>query len=523
MLAEGDVSGGVRLVELVAALSLATDLGLGLPQEHVLRQTTIAARLAALAGLSDAQQVAVYYTSLLAWVGCVSDSHELAKWFGDEAHLRAASYQVDKKGLPMMTFMVGHVGDGSPPVRRLTTIARFLSGGSREAGASLLTHCQTAGLLAARLGLGDTVGVALSQAFERWDGKGVPGRCAGDDIDPVMRAVQIADDAEVFVRLGGIGAAVGMLRSRRGTEFDPTMVDLVTRHANDVLGDLEQDAWDETMRASDGAERSLDEPELTRVLTAFADYADLKSASWTGHSRGVARLAAGAAQLLGLPEEERILVERAALVHDIGALGVSTGIWDKAGPWSAAERERVRIHPYLTERVLARPPQLAAIGSVASLHHERLDGSGYPRGLSGSGIPMTARIVAAADVFHALGEDRPHRGALPPQECESVLLAECRAGRLDGDAVLAVLAAAGRQVRRRPALPAGLTTREVEVLDQLVRGRSNKQIAHDLGISPRTVGTHVEHIYVKIGVSTRGAAALYAMSHGLVAPAIDGE
>jgi hypothetical protein len=209
VLARGDGSGGVRLVELVAALSLATDLGLGLPQEHVLRQTTIAARLAALAGLSDAQQVAVYYTSLLAWVGCVSDSHELAKWFGDEAHLRAASYQVDKKGLPMMTFMVGHVGDGSPPVRRLTTIARFLSGGSREAGASLLTHCQTAGLLAARLGLGDTVGVALSQAFERWDGKGVPGRCAGDDIDPVMRAVQIADDAEVFVRLGGIGAAVG--------------------------------------------------------------------------------------------------------------------------------------------------------------------------------------------------------------------------------------------------------------------------------------------------------------------------
>jgi hypothetical protein len=150
VLAKGDGSGGVRLVELVAALWLATDLGLGLPQEHVLRQTTIAARLAALASLSDAQQVAVYYTSLLAWVGCVSDSHELAKWFGDEAHLRAASYQVDKKGLPMMTFMIGHVGDGSPPVRRLTTIARFLSGGSREAGASLLTHCQTAGLLAAR-------------------------------------------------------------------------------------------------------------------------------------------------------------------------------------------------------------------------------------------------------------------------------------------------------------------------------------------------------------------------------------
>ena len=383
------MSGGVRLVELVAALSLATDLGLGLPQEHVLRQTTIAARLAALAGLSDAQQVAVCYTSLLAWVGCVSDSHELAKWFGDEAHLRAASYQVDKKGLPMMTFMVGHVGDGSPPVRRLTTIGRFLSGGSREAGASLLTHCQTAGLLAARLGLGDTVGVALSQAFERWDGKGVPGRCAGEEHRPGdagradrRRRARSSCGWAASTRRSGCCGRGGAPSSTRSWSIS------CTGHADDVLGDLEQrrlgrdDAGEPI-----GAERSLDESELTRVLTAFADYADLKSASWTGHSRGVARLAAGAAQLLGLPEEERILVERAALVHDIGALGVSTGIWDKAGPWSAAERERVRTHPYLTERVLARPPQLAAIGAVASLHHERLDGSGYPRGLSGSRHP----------------------------------------------------------------------------------------------------------------------------------------
>jgi HD-GYP domain-containing protein (c-di-GMP phosphodiesterase class II)/DNA-binding CsgD family transcriptional regulator len=409
-------------------------------------------------------------------------------------------------------------------VRRLTTIARFLSGGSREAGASLLTHCQTAGLLAARLGLGDTVGVALSQAFERWDGKGVPGFCAGEGIDPVMRAVQIADDAEVFVRLGGIDAAVGMLRSRRGTEFDPTMVDLVARHADDVLGDLERDSWDETMRASDGAARTLDERELTRVLTAFADYADLKSASWTGHSRGVARLATGAAQLLGLPEEKGILVERAALVHDIGALGVSTGIWDKAGPWSAAERERVRIHPYLTERVLARPPQLAAIGAVAGLHHERLDGSGLPA--------WGEREWHPDDGPHRRGRRRLPRargGSAPPARppAEGVRVGAAgrvpsRAGRLDGDAVLAVLAAAGREIRRRPALPAGLTAREVEVLDRLVRGRSNKQIARDLGISPRTVGTHVEHIYVKIGVSTRGAAALYAMSQGLVAPAMGG-
>jgi HD-GYP domain-containing protein (c-di-GMP phosphodiesterase class II) len=209
------------------------------------------------------------------------------------------------------------------------------------------------------------------------------------------------------------------------------------------------------------------------------------------------------------------------LVHDIGALGVSNAIWDRRSPWSAAERERVRTHPYLTERVLARPPRLAAIGAVASLHHERLDGSGYPRGVNGSGIPVTARIVAAADVLHALGEDRLHRPAFAVPEREAMLRDEARAGRLDGEVVNAVLAAAGHEVRRRPELPAGLTAREVEVLARLVRGISNKQIARDLGITARTVGSHVEHIYSKIGVSTRGAAALYAMNHGLTSHAPD--
>jgi HD-GYP domain-containing protein (c-di-GMP phosphodiesterase class II) len=509
---------GVRLAELVAALSLATDLGLGVPQEHVLRQTTIASRLAGLAGLSDEQRTSVYYTSLLAWVGCVSDSHEMAKWFGDDQRVRADSYEVDKAGLPFMSFMVGHVAHGSPPMRRLTMIGRFVSGGYREAGESMMMHCQTAGVLADRLGLGNEVGKALAQAFERWDGKGVPGRCAGEDIDPVMRVIQIADDAEVFVRLGGFEAAVEMLRSRRGTEFDPTLVDLVAGHPREVLGDLDEGAWEETVRAIGDSDGTLGESELTEVLTAFADYADLKSTAWTGHSRGVARLAVEAARQLGLPETDQVLVERAALVHDIGALGVSTGIWDRRSPWSAAERERVRTHPYLTERVLARPPRLAAIGSVASLHHERLDGSGYPRGVNGNSIPVTARIVAAADVLHALGEDRIHRQAFPPKQREAMLRDEVRAGRLDGEVVNAVLAAAGHDVRRRPELPAGLTPREVEVLARLVRGISNKQIARELGVTPRTVGSHVEHIYTKIGVSTRGAAALFAMSHGLGAP-----
>lgn len=508
-----DAPSGVRLAELVAALSMATDLGLGLPQEHVLRQTVIASRLAGAAGLSTAQQASTYYCSLLAWVGCVSDSHELAKWFGDDLTVKASSARVDKAGLPFAMFMLSHVGDGSSPVRRLMAVARFLTGGSKEAAQSMATHCEATGLLADQIGLSG-MHELLVQAFERWDGRGVPSGVSGDKIDPVVRVVQIADDSEVLLRVGGVDAAVEMLRDRRGTEFDPDLVDLACDRADDVFADLDG-AWDAVIDSIDGPDDVLSEARLTAVLEAFADYADVKSIWWPGHSRGVAALTCAAAEALGLPPADCVKATRAALVHDIGTVGVSTGVWDKTTPLTASDRERVRTHPYLTERVLARPEPLREVGAVASLHHERLDGSGYPRGVGRDSIPITARIVAAADVLQALAEDRPHRTAVAASEREGIMRDEVRAGRLDGDAVNAVLAAAGHRVRRRPALPAGLTQREVEVLELIVRGLPNKQIARELDVTPRTVSSHTEHIYSKIGVSTRGAAALFAMRNGL--------
>jgi HD-GYP domain-containing protein (c-di-GMP phosphodiesterase class II) len=515
----GDRSSGVRLAELVAALSLATDLGLGLPQEHVLRQTVIARRLAAAAALPPEQQTAVFYVSLLAWVGCVADSHELAAWYGDDQRIRADSYQLDKTGLPMLRFVLGHVGDGSGPVRRLTMIGRFLAGGPSQATSGMLGHCQTTGDIADRLGLAGRVGGALQQAFERWDGKGVPGERAGEQIDPAMRVVHIADDVEVFHRVYGTEAVREMLRSRRGTEFAPALVDLFCARAGELLDGLDQvDAWDAVIGSDGGLGPALTESGLTDALRVFADYADLKSPSWAAHSSGVAALAADAAVRLGLPASEVTRVERAALVHDLGAIGVSAGVWDKPGPLSSADRERVRTHPYLTERILARPARLAEIGSLASLHHERLDGSGYPRGLRGDALPLPARVIAAADAYHAMCEDRPHRPALGAAGAARALRNEATAGRLDGEAVNAVLAAAGHRVRHRPALPCGLTPREAEILVLLARGLSNKQVAERLSISARTVSSHVEHAYAKIGVSTRGAAAMFVMRHGLLDP-----
>lgn len=507
----------VRLAELVASLSLATDLGLGLPQEHVLRQTVIAGRLARLAGLTEDEQAAVFYVSLLAWVGCVADSHELAHWFDDDRQIRADSYEVDKVGMPMMRMMVGHVAADSRPLRRVTMIGRFLTGGFREAMGTYITHCQTTGDIADRLGLDARIGSALAQAFERWDGKGFPGQAAGEEIEPAMRVVQLADDAEVFVRTAGIAAAVEMLQSRRGTEFDPRLVDVAVEHAAEVLGGLDDtDTWDAVLGGCSSLDRRVEEAELDSVLEIFADYADIKSPWYLGHSRAVAALASRAAESLGLDSEDVDLVRRAALTHRLGAVGVSTGTWNKATPLTAIETERVRTVPYLTERVLCRQPRLAAIGAVAATAHERSDGSGYPRALSGAAIPVPGRLLAAADVYQTWSEDRPGRPALSSVERERALLDEVTAGRLDGACANAVLAAAGHAVRRRATLVAGLTPREVEVLALLVRGCSNKEIAARLTITPRTAATHIEHIFSKTGSATRGAAAMFALRHGLV-------
>jgi HD-GYP domain-containing protein (c-di-GMP phosphodiesterase class II) len=507
----------VRLAEIVAALSLATDLGLGQPEAHVLRQTAIALGLADAAGLSEQDKAATYYVSLLAWVGCVADSHEMATWFGDDIQLRADSYHVDKLPLATLKFLVRHLAAGQSSMRRISAIGRFLTAGVGEAGRSLVTHCQTTGDFAVRLGLGPEVRQPLQHAFERWDGKGVPGSRSGEEIDLVMRLVQIADDAEVHHRLGGVDAAVAMLRSRRGTEFDPDLVDCFCANADEILGASDDDAWDRVIISSPSLGRKLTETELTTALEGFADYADVRSPWRLGHSRGVASLAVTAAGRIGLPAGDRVILERAGLVHDLGSIGVPAAVWDKPGSWSPAEWERVRTHPYLAERIMARPSRLAEVGALARLHHERLDGSGYPHGLRADALPMAARVLAAADVYHAMVEPRPHRGPLTSQQRADVLRSEVSAGRLDGEAVGAVLAAAGHRIRRRPAPPAGLTPREVEVLVLLSRGHTNKAIACELSISPKTVGSHVEHIYRKLGVSTRGAVSMVAMRHGLLA------
>jgi HD-GYP domain-containing protein (c-di-GMP phosphodiesterase class II) len=225
-----------------------------------------------------------------------------------------------------------------------------------------------------------------------------------------------------------------------------------------LLNDLDTGSnWEAVIAAEPQLERSIPTERLDDILGAIGDFIDLKSPYTIGHSRGVSDLAAEAARIYGLPDDVAVTIRRAGLLHDIGRLGVSNAIWDKRGALTRAELERVRLHPYLGERMLSFSPALAPLGVIAVQHHERLDGSGYPRGLSGHALTPSGRILAAADAYHAMTALRPHRPARSPGEAASELRAEVAAGRLDGDSVNAVLRAAGHRVRALRDLPAGLT------------------------------------------------------------------
>ncbi|MFZ1286122.1 MAG: HD domain-containing phosphohydrolase [Candidatus Phosphoribacter sp.] len=506
----------VRLAELVATISLGTDLGLGQPMEHVIRQTIIALRLANHLDLDEQDRVVVYYSGLLAWVGCHTDAYEQAKWFGDDIAMKRESMFAGDSGADMARLLVRRLGSGGTIADRVRTAVSFPVSGLRWFSSILESHWKATDLLAEQLGLGEDVRRSLVESYERWDGRGAAG-LRGEEIRLISRVVYLADVVAAFERLGGADAALRMARERAGGQFDPDLVDLLCAHGTEVLGGLDQSShWKLVLDSEPGLAQTVDEDKLDQVLAAIGDFADLKSPYFIGHTRTVARLAGDAAARLGLDTEDATRVRRAAMVHDLGRLGVSNGIWDKLAALTVAEEERVRTHPYLTERMLAFSPRLAELGAIAVLHHERLDGSGYPRGLSGASIPTSGRILAAADRYATALEERPHRPAIQPEAAAALLRDDVRRGALDGDSVEAVLAAAGHQVRRRRAWPAGLTNREVDVLRLLARGLRNREIAARLVLSPKTVGAHVEHIYAKTGANNRATAGLFAMRHGLM-------
>jgi len=393
-------------------------------------------------------------------------------------------------------------------------------GARRRAGDGRNGHGgQHAGSLAAprgrpaRLGLPDAVRRAVLDSFERFDGHGVPVGRAGEEVAEASRFGAVGYAAVMFDAVGGPDVAARTVARWSGRALDPDIAAVFTEAPAELLAFASADDLCAAVADAElGPRRTFrDGAAFDEALAGFGDAADLKSPWFTGHSRGVAALARAAAELSS--PAEAATAYRAALLHDLGRVAVPTGVWERPGPLSAEEWEQVRLHPYHTGRILARCPVLGPLGLIASRHHERANGSGYPAGVGAAELDTAACLLAAADVFHALGEARPHRPALKPAEAARVLASL----PLDRAAVRAVLDAAGSSSAVLPSLPAGLTERELDVLRLLAAGRTKPQIATDLVISASTVHTHTVHIYAKCDVSTRAGLAMFAMRHGLAA------
>jgi HD-GYP domain-containing protein (c-di-GMP phosphodiesterase class II) len=506
--------GSLRLAELLASVSLATDLGTGQPLGHALRTCTLATALARAMGCGDDDVRTVHQFALLRFLGCTSDAADTAAEAGgdDLALLAAMAPAYMGSGREKFGRFVRSLGPGQPVTRRLRLVARALADPDGERR-SLSTHCEVGTMLAARIGLAQPVVEALAHAYERWDGKGFPDGLTGEAIPLAVRIGVVARDAALAGTVG-VDPHRWMLE-RRGDAYDPSVVDALERLSEDAVSELENE-WESVLRAEPEPATTVSTAELDAVLAAFADFADLKSPWIRGHSRKVASLAEEAGRVAGLDIGACDSLRRAGLVHDVGRTAIANGIWDKPGPLTTSESEQVRLHVYYTERILARCPPLASLVEPAWSHHERVDGSGYHRSLAGDALSRGDRILAAADVFAALTAERPHRPAFSDDDAARIL--EDAGGRiLDADATACVLAAAGKRAAPAPQRwPADLSDREVDVLRLIARGLSNREVAERLFISRKTVGRHVENLYRKIDVSSRAAAALFAMQHDLL-------
>lgn len=524
---EGDF---LRTADLLGAFSLASDLAMGLHMEHGARSCYIGMHIAQEMGLPSEECTNLYYAELLKDAGCTTWTSQLAGfWLVDElaAKRDLQFFRNVRNPLDVISWLMKYVAAGAPLPTRATHFLDFLVKGREFMREGFESTCHVAARVAQRLGMPQAVQDALMQVFEQWDGHGMPHGTRSDAIPIVSRIVLVTSFLEVFHRVEGRDAARQVALARRGKAFDPSVVDtfLSLAQKESFWRGLEDErVWDlvVSMEPDDSPYRRMGEEKLLDVALALADYADLKSPFIAGHSRRVADLAERIARRMALPQRQVATTYRAALVHDIGTVAIPSFVLNKPqDQLTASEWEQVRLHPYYSERILSKIPALKADIPIVAAHHERMDGQGYHRGLSGVQIPPEAQIIAVADHFDELSHDRPGQPALGPEEAIRVMDREVGPG-LAAKAYQALVedlqgGAEPPQPRaRRQEWPAGLTDREVEVLRLMARGLSRRQAAEALFVSEGTIRSHLEHIYGKIGVSNRSAATLFAIEHRLL-------
>jgi len=507
---------------LVTTFALGQDNAFGQPLESQLRSCLLADAMCREAGLDDGLRETVYWLTLLRYVGCTGHAHEISTVFGDDVAILAATLVFDA-GDPadVGRTMVEFAQAGHPP-EEFAEIARTIQEGGHDwAVHNFATGCEVGAMLIHRLGFGPDVLEAFGFTYERWNGVGFPNGAKGEEIPLAMRVVHVSHDMEAIGRRYSPERAIDTVRDRRDRTYDPELADLFAANGEDWFAQIAKlEPWDAVLELEPEPHRTLEGAELDEALAVAADFIDLKSPYRAGHSRRCAELAAGAAEALGCDDEEVTAIRRAALVHEFGITGVPNSIWDKPGPLTRAELDRVELHPMLTEQMLRRSPALAALNPIASGHHEKGNGAGYHKHLRAGSLERGAEVLAAVDVYVGLTTDRADRPAASEASAAVDLRRLTSEGDLETAAVEAVLAAAGHaeptKKPRRVEHPAGLSGREVEVLRLAARGLTTKAIAEELYISPKTADHHIQHVYSKIDVSTRAAAALWAMQHELV-------
>jgi putative nucleotidyltransferase with HDIG domain len=417
----------VRISDVLSGLSCGLDLAEGYPRGHAIRTCLIGMRIAEELQIDGAERAALFYTLLLKDVGGSANASKICHLFGaDDRTVKQHLKTVDWANLSeTIRFMSRNVMPDGAPLQRILRAVVFALEGPGGPRKLIQTRREHGSDLTRRLGLSEATAVAIGQVDERWDGRGHPAGLKEEEISLYGRLASLAQAIECAFAAGGIAAAVHVARDRRGTWYDPTLVDalLATSGDNDFWGRVAgPDPHTELARLK--PEHQVlqgDEATLDRIARIFSEVVDGKS-PWTfRHSTGVAQIAVGIAKALGLSESTLSQIHRAGLLHDIGKLGTSNLILDKPGNLTSEEYLELRRHPRYTHEILDRIAAFQDIAEMAATHHERLDGRGYHRGIPAVDLPIESRLIVVADICEALSAKRPYRDALPREKVHEIL------------------------------------------------------------------------------------------------------